>query len=76
MSDYIMLMSTLIDKRQNSSLDPSLMGAGRLTALASQSRGRGAKLNISGRFEALSRSLFDDGWAGLEDLPPFRTQVF
>ena len=71
-----MLMSTLIDKRQNSSLDPSLMGAGRLTALASQSRGRGAKLNISGRFEALSRSLFDDGWAGLEDLPPFRTQVF
>jgi len=71
-----MLMSTLIDKRQNSSLDPSLMGAGRLTALASQSRGRGAKLNISGRFEALSRSLFDDGWAGLADLPPFRTPVF
>ncbi len=31
---------------------------------------------MSGRFERLSRSLFDDGWEGLEDLPPFRTEVF
>ena len=69
-------MSTLIDKRQSSGLDPAIMGAGRLTALSSQSRGRGAKINMSGRFEAFSRSLFDDGWQGLEDLPPFRTQVF
>ncbi len=69
-------MSTLIDKRQSSGLDPAIMGAGRLTALSSQARGRGAKINMSGRFEAFSRSLFDDGWQGLEELPPFRTQVF
>ena len=69
-------MANLIDKRQSSGLDAGIMGAGRLTALASQTRGRGAKINISGRFEAFSRSLFDDGWLGLEDLPPFRTQVF
>ncbi len=69
-------MSTLIDKRQSSGLDPGIMGAGRLTALGPQARGRGAKINMSGRFEAFSRSLFDDGWQGLEDLPPFRTQVF
>jgi DNA repair photolyase len=69
-------MPTLIDKRQSTGLDPNIMGAGRLTALAGQARGRGAKVNMSGRFEAFSRSLFDDGWQGLEDLPPFRTQVF
>jgi DNA repair photolyase len=46
------------------------------TALAQQARGRGARINIPGRFEALSRSLFDDGWQGLEDLPHFRTEVF
>ena len=69
-------MSTLIDKRQTSGLDPSVLGEGRYTALGSQTRGRGAKINMSGRFEAFSRSLFDDGWQGLEDLPPFRTQVF
>lgn len=47
-----------------------------LTALHPQARGRGARVNMSGRFEALSRSLFDDGWQGLEDLPAFRTEVF
>ncbi len=30
---------------------------------------------MSGRFEAFSRSLFDDGWRARE-LPPFRTEVF
>jgi DNA repair photolyase len=69
-------MSTLIDKRQASGLDPAILGAGRYTALGNQARGRGAKINMSGRFEAFSRSLFDDGWQGLEDLPPFKTQVF
>ena len=56
--------------RQSSGLDPSLLGAGRYTALAGQSRGRGAKVNMPGRFEPHSRALFDDGWDGLEDLPP------
>ena len=38
-------------------------------------RGRGAGLNPSGRFEPVSREVFDDGWQTLEELPPFRTDV-
>jgi DNA repair photolyase len=38
-------------------------------------RGRGALSNGSGRYEALARVAFDDGWQGLEDLPPFKTTV-
>ncbi|ARM87220.1 radical SAM domain-containing protein [Rhizobium sp. CIAT894] len=38
-------------------------------------RGRGAGLNPTGRFEALQRETFDDGWQTLEDLPPFKTDV-
>ena len=38
-------------------------------------RGRAAAINLSGRFEVLSRHDFDDGWETLEDLPPFRTEV-
>ncbi|MFS2179338.1 PA0069 family radical SAM protein [Rhizobium pisi] len=38
-------------------------------------RGRGAGLNPTGRFEALQRETFDDGWQSLEELPPFKTEV-
>ena len=38
-------------------------------------RGRGAQSNASGRYEAEARVAFDDGWQGLEDLPPFKTTV-
>ncbi|EJB03993.1 DNA repair photolyase [Rhizobium leguminosarum bv. trifolii WSM597] len=38
-------------------------------------RGRGAGLNPTGRFEALQRETFDDGWQTLEELPPFQTDV-
>ena len=38
-------------------------------------RGRGAETNRSGRFEPLSREPVDDGWASLDLLPPFKTQV-
>jgi DNA repair photolyase len=38
-------------------------------------RGRAAGVNPTGRFEPLSRHVFDDGWSGLEDLPPFKTEV-
>ncbi len=38
-------------------------------------RGRGAVSNAAGRFEPAARILFDDGWASLEDLPAFRTEV-
>lgn len=38
-------------------------------------RGRGAALNLPGRFEALTREAFDDGWETLESLPAFHTDV-
>ena len=38
-------------------------------------RGRGTVSNVTGRFEPLARVAFDDGWQGLEELPPFRTTV-
>ncbi|HEX2655363.1 MAG TPA: PA0069 family radical SAM protein [Xanthobacteraceae bacterium] len=38
-------------------------------------RGRGAQSNASGRYEAIARVAFDDGWQSLEDLPPFTTSV-
>src|SRR5688572_11594259 len=38
-------------------------------------RGRAASVNPSGRYETLSRHVFDDGWETLEDLPPFKTEV-
>ena len=69
-------MSTLIDRRRAREPDPAALGEGRMTALEAQARGRGATLNMSGRFEPLRRSLFDDGWQGLEELPAFRTEVF
>lgn len=69
-------MSSLIDRRQAREANPAALGEGRMTILPDQARGRGAGVNMSGRFEALSRSLFDDGWQGLADLPAFRTTVF
>jgi len=42
---------------------------------AERRRGRGAGLNMSGRYEKESREVFDDGWDTLEDLPPLKTQV-
>ncbi|HLP97694.1 MAG TPA: PA0069 family radical SAM protein [Sideroxyarcus sp.] len=39
-------------------------------------RGRGATLQIEGRFEHVARERFDDGWnMAEEDLPPLRTTV-
>ena len=40
-----------------------------------RSRGRSAGINPSGRFEPVSRHVFDDGWNSLEELPPFKTEV-
>ncbi|MBX3576056.1 MAG: PA0069 family radical SAM protein [Rhizobiaceae bacterium] len=40
-----------------------------------RNRGRSAGINPSGRFEPLTRHVFDDGWDSLEDLPPFKTEV-
>jgi len=53
----------------------ALLTASGLRVDGGRRRGRGAGLNPSGRFEVLERELVDDGWASLEDLPPFRTEV-
>jgi DNA repair photolyase len=38
-------------------------------------RGRASGINPSGRYEALARHAFDDGWSSLDDLPAFKTEV-
>jgi len=40
-----------------------------------RNRGRSAGINPTGRFEPVTRHVFDDGWESLEDLPPFKTEV-
>ncbi|WP_417767552.1 PA0069 family radical SAM protein [Stappia sp.] len=40
---------------------------------AHRGRGRGAGLNMAGRYERESVEAFDDGWGTLETLPPFKT---
>lgn len=40
-----------------------------------RNRGRSAGINPSGRFDPVSRHVFDDGWNSLEELPPFKTEV-
>lgn len=46
-----------------------------LRAPADRIRGRAAGINPSGRYEPVSRHVFDDGWESLEELPPFKTEV-
>ncbi len=69
-------MTTLIDRRPSLGLDPSALGVGRYATLPQQQRGRGALLNMPGRYEKHGTALFDDGWQTLEDLPPLKTTVF
>lgn len=38
-------------------------------------RGRASGINPSGRYEPVSRHVFNDGWESLEELPPFKTEV-
>ena len=40
-----------------------------------QAKGRGARSNLSGRYEALAREGVDDGWDCGDDLPSLRTKV-
>lgn len=53
----------------------ALVKASGLRVADERARGRGAGLNMSGRFEIASREVFDDGWSSLEDLAPFKTEV-
>jgi DNA repair photolyase len=42
---------------------------------AERRRGRGARTNKTGRFEAQTHEAFDDGWESLGDLEAFKTEV-
>ena len=53
----------------------ALMSASGARIADQRVRGRGAGLNMSGRFEINTREVFDDGWSSLEDLAPFKTEV-
>ena len=52
--------------------DPRPHGAG---VDRERRHGRGTASNASGRYEPVARVAFDDGWQGLEQLPPFKTTV-
>jgi DNA repair photolyase len=69
-------MVSLIDMRPSSGLNASVLGAGRYTSLPQFERGRGAKINPSGRFESLQEELVDDGWDSLAELPRLKTEIF
>lgn len=53
----------------------TLVQASGLRVAGERNRGRGAGLNMSGRFELRTREVFDDGWNSLEELAPFKTEV-
>ncbi len=40
-----------------------------------RTRGRGATLNPTGRYDIFTNHVFDDGWQTLDELPPFKTDV-
>jgi DNA repair photolyase len=73
---YIFAMVSLLDMRPNSGLNNSALGAACFTSLPQLERGRGAKVNPSGRFEAYDEELVDDGWESLADVPRLKTEVF
>jgi DNA repair photolyase len=75
-SIYLSTMTTLMDMRHSSGLNPASLGTGKRISLPQLERGRGAAINPAGRFEALSGSYVDDGWDSLSDIPRLRTEIF
>ena len=61
--------------RQVNALESGIVEQYRLDISSERRRGRGARSNQSGRFEALQREVFDDGWESAADLEAFRTEV-
>jgi DNA repair photolyase len=69
-------MVSLLDMRPSPGLDPGLSQGGRFTSVPQMERGRGARVNPSGRFESLTEELVDDGWGSLAELPRLKTEIF
>jgi hypothetical protein len=62
--------------RPSPSINPALLGTGKLTSLPQLERGRGARSNPTHRFAEYAESFFDDGWDSLADVPPLKTEIF
>ena len=63
---------TLVKKAQKREADSVVVP---MAVEAVRRRGRGSVSNASGRFEPLMRTVIDDGWESIADLPPFKTDV-
>ena len=73
---YLLSMSRSSALKRPPAPEPSAPAGGLGTAVdRERRRGRGTVSNASGRYEPLARVAFDDGWQGLDELPPFQTSV-
>ena len=75
MRDHTLSGQAAFQPRHTPDIANALADASGLRIEIDRRRGRGAGLNPDGRFEALQREVFDDGWQTLEELPAFRTEV-
>lgn len=73
--DHIARADSAASKGGGVALANAMIDEAGLRIDAERRRGRAAGINPSGRFEPLTRHVFDDGWETLEDLPPFKTEV-
>ena len=69
-------MTNVIDMRNAPQLDRTVGDGSKFTALPSHWRGRGSRSNDTSRYDANFRSLIDDGWDSLGELPALKTSVF
>lgn len=75
MSTIAMLSNTTFEPGLSAAEANARVSDASLRVDAGRVRGRGAALNMSGRFEVHAREAFDDGWNSFEELPPFKTEV-
>lgn len=75
MNELNHIRQTALAPSNRADIADALVARSGMRVAAEKRRGRGAGLNPTGRFEARTRHVFDDGWESLEDLPVFKTEV-
>ncbi|TPW28137.1 PA0069 family radical SAM protein [Pararhizobium mangrovi] len=75
MADHMDIARGPLSPDHRHDMADALMESGGLRVRQGRRRGRGAGINPTGRFERQVRHVFDDGWASIEELPPFKTEV-
>ncbi len=75
MSDLDHFRQTALDPSNRADIADALAARSGMRVPVDRRRGRGAGINPTGRYEARTRHVFDDGWESLEDLPVFKTEV-